>query len=148
MRFSSKVDGWLVPVMLLAFAGLVAALIAVLIEPTPWPVRVFAAVMVVLVTLLLFSIFRNTWYEVGDKELRIVCGPFRWTIPIGDISDIKRTRNPLSAPALSMDRLKISYGKRKFVLVSPANPERFVVALEQARQAVAGGGREQDGGEA
>ena len=68
MRFSSKVDGWLVPVLLLAFAGLVAALIGVLIEPTPWPARIFTAVMIVLVTALLFSIVRNTWYEVGKKE--------------------------------------------------------------------------------
>ena len=133
MRFSSKVDGWLVPVLLLTFVGLVAALIGVLIEPAPWPIRIFTAVMVVLVTFLLISIFRNTWYQVGDTELRIVSGPFRWNIPLEDIVDIKPSRNPLSAPALSMDRLKISYGKRKFMLVSPSNKDGFIAALEQAR---------------
>lgn len=133
MRFASKVDGWLVPVMLLAFAGMVAALIGVLVEPTPWPVRIVTAVTVVLVTALLFSVFRNTWYEVGETELRIVSGPFRWKIPFEDIVEIKPTRNPLSAPALSMDRLKITYGRRKFMLVSPANKEGFIAALEQAR---------------
>jgi uncharacterized protein (DUF58 family) len=144
MRFSSKVDGWLVPVLLLAFAGLVAALIVVLIEPTPWPVRILTALMVVLVTALLFSMFRNTWYEVGKTELRIVCGLFKWKIAIEDIADIRPTRNPLSAPALSLDRLKISYGKRKFMLVSPSDKEGFISAVEQARQGILGASREQE----
>ena len=142
MRFPSKIDGWLVPVLLLAFAGLIVALITVLVEPTPWPLRIVTAVIVVLVTALLISVFRNTGYEVGETELRVVSGPFKWTIPLEDITDIRPTRNPLSAPALSMDRLKISYGKRKFVLVSPANKEGFISAVEQARQGTASTRRE------
>ncbi|MFQ5610075.1 MAG: PH domain-containing protein [Woeseiaceae bacterium] len=40
------------------------------------------------------------------------------------------TRNPLSSPALSLDRLKITYGpKNRKVLVSPADKESFVQAL-------------------
>ena len=139
MRFSSKVDGWLIPVMVLAFAGMIAALIAVLIEPAPWIVRIGTAVIVVFVTLLLLSVFRNTSYEVGETELRIVSGPFRWKILLEDIVDITPTRNPLSSPALSMDRLKVSYGKRRFVLVSPSKKEEFIAAVEQARQALQGG---------
>ncbi|MDH3621485.1 MAG: PH domain-containing protein [Gammaproteobacteria bacterium] len=132
-RFSSKVDGWLIPIMVLSMAGLVAALIAVMITPTPWPVRILVAGITVLVTMLLLSVFRNTHYTVTDRDLRIVSGPFKWTIPVGDITDIVPTRNPLSSPALSIDRLKISYGKRKFVLISPADKAGFMRAIERVR---------------
>lgn len=133
-QFSSKVDSWLIPVMVLAMAGLLAALIAVLVTPTPWPVRILVAAVAVAVILLLFSVFRATYYVVSDATLRVVSGPFRWTIPLADITAIVPTRNPLSSPALSFDRLKISYGKRRFVLVSPADKDGFMRAIEKARE--------------
>lgn len=139
MRYSSKVDGWLVPVMVIAIAGLVAGLVSVFVSPTPWPVRALTIVTVVVVTMLLFSVFRNTWYEVGTTDLRIVSGPLKWKIPISEITEIRPTRNPLSSPALSLDRLKISYGRKKFVLVSPADKEGFVAVLEKARHDAADG---------
>ena len=109
-------------------------LIAVMVTATPWPVRVLVVVILVLVTFLLFSVFRNTYYEVTNTDLRVVSGPFRWTIPLSDITDVQPTRNPLSSPALSLDRLKVSYGKRKFVLVSPADKDGFIRAIGQATQ--------------
>lgn len=134
VKFPSKIDGWLIPFLVIAIAGALVALIAVMITPTPWPVRVLTAVVTVLVLFLVFSVFRNTCYIVEHDELRVVSGPFRWRIPIDDITGIEATRNPLSSPALSMDRLKVSYGKRKFVLVSPEDKEGFIRAL-QARRA-------------
>jgi membrane protein YdbS with pleckstrin-like domain len=132
-KFSSKVDSWLIPVMVLAMAGLLAALIAVLVTPTPWPVRVLVAAVSVAVVLLLFAVFRGTHYTITEQELRIVSGPFRWTIPVDEITAIDPSRNPLSSPALSLDRLKISYGKRKFVLISPSDKAGFMRAMEQVR---------------
>lgn len=132
-KFSSKVDSWLIPVMILAMAGLLAALIAVLVTPTPWPVRLLVAAVSVAVVLLLFAVFRGTHYTITEQELRIVSGPFRWTIPVDEITAIDASRNPLSSPALSLDRLKISYGKRKFVLISPSDKAGFMRAMEQVR---------------
>ncbi len=131
MKFPSKIDGWLIPVMLIGFAGILGALIAVMITPTPWPVRVLIAVVMVGVLFLLFSVLRGTYYVVEHEELRVVSGPFRWRIPLADITGVEATRNPLSSPALSMDRLKVSYGKRKFVLVSPEDKAGFIRALRQ-----------------
>ncbi len=119
--------------MVISFAGVLFALIAVMVTATPWLVRVLTAVVMVLVMFLLFSVFRSTYYEIGDKDLLVVSGPFRWTIPLDTITDVTPTRNPLSSPALSMDRLRISYGKRKFILVSPEDKEGFVNALQRAR---------------
>ncbi len=133
-RFSSKVDGWLIPIMVLSVGGLVAAFVAVLVEPTPWPIQVLVGVVTVVVTFLLFSIFQNTHYTIAGDSLRIVSGPFKWNIAVVDIRDITPSRNPLSSPALSIDRLKISLGKRKFVLVSPEDKDGFVRAIEQAQR--------------
>jgi len=135
MKFPSKVDGWLIPVMIVSFAGLLTALVAVMISPTPWPIRILVVVVLVLVTFLLISVFRNTSYEVDSTDLRIVSGPFKWTVPIADITEIKPTRNPLSSPALSLDRLKVSYGKRKWVLISPADKDGFKRAIAKVQQA-------------
>ncbi len=131
MRFVSKVDGWMIPVMLIGVLGAVAALIAVMIEAAPWPLRIGTAAVVVLVILLLFSILVRTHYTVADGELRIVSGPFKWTITLTDITSIEPSRNLLSSPALSIDRLKVSYGKRKFVLISPADKAGFLAAVER-----------------
>lgn len=134
-RFLSKVDSWLAPVMVLSMAGLFAALIAVLVTPTPWPVRILVAAVSISVVLLLFSVFRGTHYTVTETELRIVSGPFRWTVPIDEITAIAPSRNPLSSPALSLDRLRISYGKRKFILISPSDKGAFMRAMDQVRGA-------------
>jgi len=66
MRFASKVDGWIIPVIV-----------------------------------LLFSIFARTHYTIAHH-------------------------------ALSLDRLKVFYGKKKFVLISPADKAGFLSAVERS----------------
>lgn len=135
MRFPSKIDGWLIPVMVVSFAGLLVALIAVMITPTPWFFRGLVTAVLILLTVLVFSIFRSTYYLVTATDLRVVSGPFRWTIALSDITGVTPTRNPLSSPALSLDRLKVSYGERKFVLISPEDKAGFIKAIGAATKA-------------
>jgi hypothetical protein len=120
--------------MLVSVGGLIAALLAVLIQDTPWQIRVLIGAITLVVTLLLFTILKSTYYVIAGDTLRIVSGPFRWKIQVHDIVDITPSRNPLSSPALSIDRLKVSLGKRKFVLVSPEDKAGFIRAIEQAKQ--------------
>ena len=135
MRFNSKVDGWLIPVFVIAIAGMLAAFVAVVVDETPLWLQIVVTVSTVLFCALLFAVLKNTYYIVAEGVLRIVSGPFRWSIPITDIVDIKPTRNPLSSPALSLDRLKVTYGKRRYVLVSPADKDGFVRAIESEQSA-------------
>ena len=135
MRFNSKVDGWLIPVFVIAIAGMLAAFVAVLVDDTPLWLQVVVTVSTVLFCALLFAVLKGTYYVVADGVLRVVSGPFRWSIRISDIVDIEPTRNPLSSPALSLDRLKITYGKRRYVLVSPADKDGFVRAIESEQSA-------------
>ncbi len=135
MRFFSKVDGWLIPVIIIAIVGMLAAFVAVLVDDTPLWLQVVVSIASVLFCALLLAILKSTYYVVEDGMLRIVSGPFRWTIPVSDIIDIVPTRNPLSSPALSLDRLRVTYGKRRYVLVSPEDKDGFVRAIDNERSA-------------
>jgi len=128
-RFRSKVDAWIVVVLVAAFVGQVFALVAVVraVPPDPWRIVVILALVSGL--LLFVSLTLRTHYTVLDGQLVIVSGPFRWRIPLSEITAVEPSRAPWSSPALSLDRLKISYGERRWVLVSPADKRGFLQAL-------------------
>jgi hypothetical protein len=67
---------------------------------------------------------------VAGNTLRVACGPFRWKVPIDSIEKVEATRSPLSSPALSLDRLRINYGKRR-IMVSPSDRAGFLRAIGQ-----------------
>lgn len=133
MRFRSKIDGWFIPIMVISFAGLVVALGAVMLSPMSWLLRVVAIAAIVAIMYLLVAISRNTYYEIVGTDLLVRSGPLKWTIPVADIQEITPSRNILSAPALSLDRLKIRFGKRMFVLVSPEDKDGFLRAIREAQ---------------
>jgi hypothetical protein len=51
-------------------------------------------------------------------------------VPIDSIEKVEATRSPLSSPALSLDRLRINYGKRR-IMVSPSDRAGFLRAIGQ-----------------
>ncbi|MBC6609826.1 PH domain-containing protein [Hymenobacter sp. BT507] len=78
-------------------------------------------------------LLRSTYYEVQPQTqmLRVVSGPLTWQIPVTSITRIKPSHNVLSSPALSLDRLKISYNRYDEILVSPRDKADFMEALRQ-----------------
>lgn len=128
-RFPSKVDTWVVIVMaavLVAQAGMLVGF--AMSGPSAAALALMLAVTVG-VYLLIGLMFARTVYEVDGRELRIVCGPFRWRVPLEAIEAVEATRSAASSPALSLDRLRIRYGNGRRVLVSPADKLRFRKAL-------------------
>jgi hypothetical protein len=69
--------------------------------------------------------------------LRIRCGPISWRIAIREITAVDQTRNPISSPAMSLDRLRIEYGAGNAVMISPEPREEFVRQLEYRRRQAA-----------
>ena len=129
-RFKSKVDRWL---LYLLIAVMVFEVIVMSIAATQLPdprESIFLIVAALAIVALLGSMLIGTHYTVDGKVLRIVCGPFRWKVPIDAIDSVEATRNPLSSPALSLDRLQIRYGKRR-IMVSPADKAGFLKAIGQ-----------------
>ncbi len=127
--FKSKVDAWLVIVLAVSTVVLIAGLAATLYSrPDPLAVVVMLAATL-LFLLLVGSILLRTYYRVDAGMLTIVSGPLRRSVAIDQITSVERTRNPLSSPALSLDRLRIRYGDNKSVMISPADRDRFLKAL-------------------
>ena len=56
-------------------------------------------------------------------------------IPLASIDEVEPVRNPLGAPAWSLDRLRVDYrknGQRTFVLISPDDKLAFMQELSRA----------------
>ena len=128
-RFPAKIDAWLVVLLVIAIAGVIAGFVGVVLENEEPVVTLFMGAVMLLVVLLIVSLLFRTYYSVEGETLRIVSGPFRWRVPIAEIESIEPTRNPLSSPALSLDRLRVRYSGKKSIMISPADKQRFAKAL-------------------
>lgn len=120
-RYQSKVDAWLA---LLLVAVAVAVCIGMLTsDVNPW-VKLLAFAP----QGLIFWTLARTYYVITDVALEIRSGPFRWSVPFGSIRSLSGSRNPLSAPALSIDRIAVGH-TRGTVLISPRHKAAFVHAM-------------------
>lgn len=129
---ASKVDSWLVLVTALTVAASAAAAV-VMIREGGVPALVMVPVTLVLGAGLPLWVLLGTRYELTPGRLLIRCGPFRWTVPLAEIRAVEPTRNPLSSPALSLDRLRIDHGRGSSVMISPRDKARFLAELERLR---------------
>lgn len=107
-------------------------------EPEKWP----ALLILVPVILFIVHLLLRTDYTIDGDHLRIRCGIFRYApIEISSITRITETRNPLSSPALSLDRLDIRYGNRRQVMISPKEKAAFIEAIREINPAVESGSK-------
>jgi hypothetical protein len=76
--------------------------------------------------------FRTVKYKIEGQYLRI------WTtkIDIHSIKKVYRTNNPLSSPALSLDRIAIVYNKYDEILISPKDRSAFIAELLSINPAI------------
>lgn len=127
--FYSKKDWWLVGLVMLslllsACAGLYQLLVNAH-SARGW--RYFATAVLAGSVVLLATY--PLYYEVTLSAIKVRAGFMRWEIPLEEIEVIQPSRNPLSAPAWSLDRLSITYqenGRRKSLLISPERPDEFL----------------------
>lgn len=133
MKFRSKIDWWL----LLIFIVITANIIMKIYEAnhhyslaSNFPHLIIYSLIIFVIWLPIF----NTYYVVENDTLIIKSLVFRWKINIKDITQIQPTHNPLSSPALSLDRLKIYYmknGEVVSVMISPKDKEGFFQAINK-----------------
>lgn len=133
--YPSKVDLWIVA---LIGVSLIAAIVGVGISGLQEGTLRFAQGFFILLGAFGFLVwtFLTTNYTLDGRELVARSGPFSWRIQIDQITSIEKARGILasrSGPALSMDRLVVTYGKNKRLMISPAEKEKFLADL-RARQ--------------
>lgn len=118
----------LVLVLLVIVVQVVAVSTAIAEAGEPGMITSLILVMIGVVALMIWLLL-GTHYTVDRGTIRIVSGPFRWKVPVNEITSVKATRNPMSSPALSLDRLSIRYGKRRRIMISPADRAGFLKAI-------------------
>ena len=82
----------------------------------PLGFRLPFAVVMVAATFLVIWILYGTRYLVTDDLILAVCGPFRTSVPLAAVEEVLPSRNPLAAPACSLDRLEIRHSGRRLGL--------------------------------
>lgn len=78
-----------------------------------------------LILMLFFFLSKTIKYTIKEDNLLI----WNTKIEIRTIRKIYRTNNPLSSPALSLDRIAIVYNTYDEVLISPKEREAFIADL-------------------
>ena len=82
-----------------------------------------------LVYAILLYLMLSIKYEINDSQLIIHQTMGKMIIDINTIKSIEPTHTILSAPASSLDRLRISYNKYDDVVISPRRKEEFIQHL-------------------
>jgi len=130
--YRSKVDAWLALVLCLPPLASIAVCAAALRDGNlpllPWGIG--SALLVLGIYLGLVFPMR---YGFDDTHLLVRCGICRQRIPLAQILEVHPTHNPLSSPALSLDRLYIKYGPGLLnaVMISPTDRDCFLDDLAQ-----------------
>jgi hypothetical protein len=126
-RFVSKRDGWLVAV--LWAASLVDFTVAVWLWSALRGAPAYVAPLLVGAGLFQLHALYATHYSFEGDTLVIRASLFRWRVPLAAIESIEPTRNPLSSPACSLDRLLVRYGNGKRIMISPEDKAGFLRSL-------------------
>lgn len=129
IKYYSKVDTWIVATLVGGFLfGLVIILINIVFSgllATAWWSPVLFLAIFGGVASLLFPLY----YEITPSALQVRTGWIRREISLASIQRVFPTNNPLSAPALSLDRLQVEYMQgslRRSTLISPKDKSNFL----------------------
>jgi hypothetical protein len=124
--FVSKRDSWLVAVMwaasLLDFGVALWLLLQVGGAPS------IVAPMLLIAGFFQLQVLYATGYRFEGDALRIRASFFRWRVPLAAIDSVEPTNNPLSSPAVSLDRMLIRYGPKR-IMISPLDKSGFLRSL-------------------
>lgn len=120
--YKSKIDTWLLVLMLASTFGP-----SLLIFSKSVP---YALLYAVLLAAFFLPLLMGTYYRIEAEDLQIKSGFLHnQKIAIKDIQKIKETKDLISSPALSLDRLAIFTGRYDSVLVSPKDKDAFIAHL-------------------
>jgi hypothetical protein len=118
--YRSKRDAWLMVILWATLLGTAAGAVAIMFASGILIGRLLTALFMLASGGFVAWIAFGTRYTLTDRTLLIRSGPFRWTVMLDSITRVTPTHNPLSSPALSLDRLQITYrGAFSNLMISP-----------------------------
>jgi hypothetical protein len=120
--YPTKVSATLVFII----SGIVGCTLIPLIINSKW-IALFIDLLIYPIVLYLMLSIK---YEINDSQLIIHQAMGKIIIDINTIKSIEPTHTILSAPASSLDRLRISYNKYDDIIISPRRKEEFIRQLQ------------------
>jgi len=131
--YKSKVDLWLMLIVVVAFgAQVLAGIHSFLTEGLYHPATLTLFISSLFFAGVMLGLAYPVTYEITQTELIIRSGLTKTIIQLESIESIKPSRSPLSSPAWSLDRLHINYkrkNKRAYILISPDDKSAFLNEL-------------------
>jgi purine-cytosine permease-like protein len=128
-QFKSKIDRWIFVLLIVVIIVQIVAVGSAAIQARDPLITTGMIFLMIGVVGLMVWLLLGTYYTVDRGVIKVVSGPFRWKIPIDQITSVTATKSPLSSPALSLDRICIRYGKRRRIMISPADRAAFLTAI-------------------
>lgn len=126
-RFKSKIDWWLAILLLIPPIAAVTTPLTLFMSGEPG--AAFSLMTLFFVVAIYGGLVFPMYYEIGQEHLIIRFGLVRSRVPFELIQAVTPTRNPLSSPALSLDRLHVNAGNALGPNISPADKTGFLRAL-------------------
>lgn len=128
--YESKRDSWLVVMLWIAATVMLVVAWNLWEARAPFAFRLLLAVLFILMAVFMLWVLYGTRYTLTDSALIVQSGPFRWVIDFVAISEVFPTRNPISSPACSLDRLHIRYhSSPSGLMISPQDKMKFLLDL-------------------
>jgi membrane protein YdbS with pleckstrin-like domain len=134
MIYPTKKDTWLVLIVAIGGFVLLVQVINLIIDkgfhhPEAW---ILSSVFIFYFGVLMLLAYPVN-YEITTSTLEIRSGILlHYKIPLSSIVRVVPTKNPLSSPAWSLDRLRIDYlknSKKRVIMISPKDKKIFLREL-------------------
>jgi len=135
--YRSRIDVWILLILGASMCAAIAGLVATGLQKGALPAAQAFFILLGASGFVAWLIF-GTSYTLESDRLVVRSGPISWKIPLAEITSIEQSRGFArlkSGPALSMDRLTITYRGGKQLNISPADKPGFLkeIAARGAR---------------
>jgi hypothetical protein len=127
--YPSKIDWWIAALLCLAPIAALGGFLVTLAAGGSG--TVVAGIGVAVIAAIYLGLVFPMRYAIDESHVIVRYGLVRQRIPLADITEVVPTRNPLSSPALSLDRIRITFGTGMFKsgMISPAAKSEFLDEL-------------------
>ncbi len=131
MKYVSKKDWWITLLIWLGILCTAYGGVHALFCSNPGWLEGFILFLLTLgIPGFLLWMWISTYYLLTEEHIIIHSGPFRKTICLEDVKAARRTRTPMSSPALSLQRIELLLTNYGMAIISPKHREDFLKQLK------------------
>lgn len=141
MRFESSKSSFILGIIYFSCAVSLGTIYLIIIDDVSLLFKIFMISVMLSATVVPLWVVFATYYIIDGENLFIKSAFMTWNIEVKNIVKMKKTGDALSGPALSFDRIEVTYlnekNKKKKVLISPEDRDKFLHNIEKVQQKLA-----------